>query len=99
LDKRRFRANIYVDLSSGEGFGEDGLVRRKLAIGPEVVVEVLKRNKRCKIVTLDPDTSDPNPEVMKRLAQGHETRAGIYAAVLVEGMVGVGDEISVVEKR
>jgi uncharacterized protein YcbX len=32
LDKRRFRANIYVDLASGEGFGEDGLVGRRLAI-------------------------------------------------------------------
>jgi uncharacterized protein len=76
---------------------KDGLVGRKLAIGSGVVVEALKRNKRCKINTLDPDTSVPNPEVMKRLAQNHDTRAGIYAAVLAEGMVGVGDEIRAVE--
>jgi len=97
LDKRRFRANIYGDLGSLEGFGEDGFVGRKLAIGPKVVVEVLKRNERCKIITLDPDTADANPEVIRRLAKDHETRAGIYAAVLVEGMVAAGDEIRLVD--
>src|SRR5271163_2254003 len=97
LDKRRFRANIYVDLSSGEGFGEDGFVGRKLAIGSEVIVEVLKRNKRCKIITLDPDTSDANPEVMRRVAHDHGSCAGIYAAVLREGMVSPGDEIRMKE--
>jgi len=97
LDKRRFRANIYVDLAVGDGFGEDEWVGRKLVVGSEVIVEILKRNKRCKMVTLDPDTSDPNPEVVKKLAEDHDTRAGIYAAVLVEGTVGVGDEICLVD--
>jgi uncharacterized protein YcbX len=94
LDKRRFRANLYVDLASGVGFAEDEWVGRRLAIGREVVVEVLKRNKRCKMITLDPDTAEANPEVMKRVAREHESCAGVYAAVLVEGMVAQGDSIS-----
>jgi hypothetical protein len=97
LDKRRFRANIYFDVESGRGFDEDDWVGRKLAIGAEVVVEILKRTKRCKLITLDPDTSEPNTTVMKRVALEHELRAGISAAVVIEGMINVGDEIRLVD--
>src|SRR5262249_29507864 len=34
IDKRRFRANIYLDLASDYGFAEDKFVGRKLRIGP-----------------------------------------------------------------
>src|SRR5205814_5538186 len=33
VDKRRFRANIYLDLASSEGFAEDEFVGRSLRIG------------------------------------------------------------------
>ncbi len=97
LDKRRFRANIYIDLTSGGGFTEDDWVGRKLRIGREVVVEILKKNKRCKLITLDPDSGEPNPVVMKRVARDHDSKTGIYAAALVEGMVAAGDEIWIEE--
>jgi uncharacterized protein YcbX len=97
LDKRRFRANLYVDLAEGDGFAEDGWVGRRLSIGKDVVVEVLKRNKRCKMITLDPETAEANPEVMKRVAREHESCAGIYARAVVEGMVAVGDGIRLVD--
>jgi uncharacterized protein len=93
LDQRLFRANVYVDLASGGGFAEDAWVGRKLGIGAVAVVEVLKRTKRCKLITLDPETSEPNPEIIKQVAKGHELRAGITAGVLVEGMIAVGNEI------
>lgn len=93
LDKRRFRANLYIDLLDGAGFAEDEWVGRRFQIGPRIVVEILKRNKRCKIITLDPETSEPNPEVMRLVAREHESCAGIYAAVLREGMVSAGNEI------
>jgi MOSC domain-containing protein YiiM len=64
-----------------------------LRIGSQVVLAVLERDPRCKIVTLDPDTTAANPEVIKRLARDHQTRAGIYAAVLAEGRVQQGDEV------
>ena len=96
LDKRLFRANVYVDLASAGGFAEDAWVGRKLAIGPLAVVEVIKRTKRCKLITLDPDSSEPNIEIMKKVAKEHEQRAGISAGVLVEGMIAVGNEIRLV---
>ncbi len=97
MDKRRFRANIYFDAGSAEGFAEDAWVGRKLGIGADVVIDILKRTKRCKLITLDPDTCEPNPMVMKRIAKDHEMRAGLSAGVLVEGLVGVGDEIRLLD--
>lgn len=93
LDKRRFRANIYLDLSSQGGFAEDKFVGHTLRIGDKVVLSILDRDPRCKMITLDPDTGERSPEVMKRVAQAYDGKAGIYAAVLVEGTLRPGDDV------
>ena len=93
MDKRRFRANVYVDLESGEGFSEDALVGRRLQIGPKAVIAVLERDPRCKMITLDPDTAEPSPGILRQVVQVHDGKAGLYGAVLVEGVVRTGDEI------
>jgi uncharacterized protein YcbX len=94
LDQRRFRANIYADLSSREGFAENALVGHTLRIGSKATVAILERDPRCKMITLDPDTAQQNPEVMRCLARRHEGQAGLYGAVLVEGTIRCGDEIA-----
>jgi MOSC domain-containing protein YiiM len=48
------------------------------------------------MITLDPNTAEPNPEIMKRVAREHDGKAGIYAAVLVEGTILPGDEVRLV---
>jgi MOSC domain-containing protein len=93
LDKRRFRANIYMDLASAGGFAEDAYVRRTLRIGPKVVVSVLERDPRCKMITIDPDTAQPNPKLLRKVNQAHDNKAGVYGAVLVEGIIRRGDVI------
>ncbi len=51
LDKRRFRANIYLNLAAGDGFYEDALVGRKLGIGADTMIMVLERDpKRMKLI-------------------------------------------------
>lgn len=97
VDKRRFRANIYLNLASGEGFAEDGLVGRKLRIGSRAAVMVLERDPRCKVISLDPDTGEHNPEVLRRVAVSHGAYAGVYCAVLVEGVLAEGDSIELVD--
>src|SRR5882762_6890844 len=97
VDKRRFRANVYLDLASDNGFGENELVGRSLKIGPKVVVRVLERDPRCAIITLDPDTSERTPAVLKKVAQAHEGTAGVYGAVIVEGMLHKGDAVELLE--
>ena len=93
LDKRRFRENLYVDLSSGESFGEDALVGRQLRIGPKLTIHILERDIRCRMISIDPDTLDENPAILRHVAKNHDGTAGVYAAVLVEGLVRPGDDI------
>jgi MOSC domain-containing protein len=97
LDKRRFRANVYFNLASGNGFAEDELVGRKLRIGSRAEIMVLERDPRCKIMSLDPDTSEHNPEVFRKVAQTHGACAGVYCAVLVEGILTKGDSIELLD--
>ena len=92
-DKRRFRANVYLDLGSAPGFAEDGFVGRKLRLGAQVVLAVVERDPRCKMITLDPDTAEPNPDLLRKITRDHEGKAGVYATVLVEGPLRPGDAI------
>ena len=97
LDKRRFRANLYVELESGRGFGEDEFLGRTLRIGAKTAIAVVSRDSRCKMITLDPDTAQANPEVMRRVARDRDGKVGVYGAVLVEGIIRQGDDIALVD--
>jgi uncharacterized protein len=97
LDKRRFRANVYLDLGTAQGFSENSLVGHKVRIGSKVIIAALERDPRCQMITLDPDTATPNPEVLRAVARGHDGTAGIYGAVLVEGIIRPGDAIEMLD--
>jgi uncharacterized protein YcbX len=45
------------------------------------------------IITLDPETGEKSPAVLKTVAQKHEGFAGVYAVVLVEGIIHRGDAV------
>ena len=92
-DPRRFRANIYVDLGANARFAENDFVGRSLRIGAEVVVKVIKRDTRCMMITLDPDTAEKTPALLKRVAQAHSGTAGVYGDVVREGMIRKGDTL------
>ena len=96
VDKRRFRANVYLDLASGIAFAEDQLVGQSLGIGSKVIVQVVARDTRCMMITLDPETAEKTPALLKAVAQAHQGMAGIYAAVLSEGMIRKGDPVEVI---
>ena len=96
VDKRRFRANVYVDLMSAEGFAENEFVGRSVRIGPKAIIAILERDSRCVIITLDPDTGEQTPVILKKVAQAHQGMAGVYGAVLVEGIVRKGDPVELI---
>ena len=97
VDKRRFRANVYLDLPSSEGFAEDELVGRSVRIGPKVVISILERDPRCMMITLDPETGAIAPALLKKVAQAHDGMAGVYGAVLVEGTLRKGDPVELLD--
>jgi uncharacterized protein len=97
IDKRRFRANVYVELTSDEGFAENQFVGKSLRIGRKAVVTILERDARCVMITLDPDTGEKTPAILKKVAQAHEGMAGVYGAVMVEGMLHKGDPVEMLD--
>jgi len=97
VDKRQFRANVYLDLPGVRAFGEDEFVGRSLRLGSKVVVSVVGRDGRCMMITLDPDTAEKAPAVLKAIAQAHEGKAGLYAAVVTEGIVRKGDAVELLD--
>jgi uncharacterized protein YcbX len=97
VDKRRFRANVYLDLTSSDGFAEDEFVGRSVRIGPKVIISILERDPRCMMIVLDPDTGEKAPALLKKVAQAHGGMAGVYGAVLVEGMLRKGDSVELLD--
>src|ERR1700720_392275 len=93
VDKRRFRANVYLDLTASDGFAENEFVGRSLRIGSKAIVAVLQRDARCMMITLSPDTAKKPPAILKQVARAHEKMAGVYGAVLVEGTIHKGDSV------
>jgi uncharacterized protein YcbX len=93
LDARRFRANLYVEWDDEKPFYEDELVGRVLQIGERCRVMLTERDPRCKIITVDPDTAETTPKILRHVSNAHQGATGVYGAVLLEGMVHVGDPI------
>ena len=42
---------------------------------------------------IDPDTAELNPRILRTVNQTHDNKAGVYGAVLVEGIIRRGDLI------
>lgn len=97
VDKRRFRANLFLDLTNSEGFAEDRFVGRSLRIGEKTTLAIVQRDSRCMLITVDPETGEKTPAVLRNVAQKHGTYAGIYAAVLAEGMIRRGDPVELLD--
>ncbi len=95
LGPRQFRENFYIKWDSEEPFFEDELVGKSLRIGDEVLLHVVKKNERCSMICLDPDTAQYDKRVLGTVAKQHETNAGVYAVVRQTGVVHRGDSIVV----
>ena len=61
------------------------------------MIAVFERDARCQMITLDPDTAAPDPEILRNVARGHEGTAGVYGAVLAEGLIRTGDAVEVLD--
>jgi MOSC domain-containing protein len=88
LDHRRFRANLYVDGLEPEE--ELRWLGRRIRAG-DAELEVTSRCERCKVITMDPDTTEAKPELLRLLVELHDERMGMYCRVVRPGRVAVGD--------
>jgi uncharacterized protein YcbX len=93
IDRRQFRANLFIEPESGNAFEEEQWPRGLLQIGDEVLVGVVQRDTRCMMININPDNGASDPRVLKTVAKSHQAQAGLYANVVRPGRVRVGDEI------
>ncbi len=93
IDHRQFRANFYVRWTDAKPYYEDELIGRRLKIGDTLETMVVKKDPRCVIINLDPETATPRIQVLKTVAKKHAGCVGVYLATLREGVVKKGDEI------
>jgi uncharacterized protein YcbX len=93
IDARQFRANFYVQWQEDRPYWEDELVGREIQIGETVAVQIVKKDGRCVMINLNPETAAATPEVLNIVAREHGGYVGVYGAVLREGIVRSGDPV------
>ncbi len=101
LDRRRFRANIVLETQDTEPFLEDAWVGGALVFGDgedRVVVSVTKRDERCMMINLDPDTAEQDGRAMKAVVRLNANHAGVYGTVVQPGTLHVGQAVSLVPR-
>jgi MOSC domain-containing protein len=54
---------------------------------------VVDRCERCKVITMDPDTTVATPELLRLLVERHDERLGMYCRVARPGRVSIGDSV------
>jgi uncharacterized protein YcbX len=95
-DVRRFRPNIAVRLTQSGPFQENEWVGGVLSFGDgnaAPAVTVTMRDARCSMISLDPDSARPAPEMLKAVVRANQNAAGIYAVVTRTGRLAVGQPI------
>ena len=94
LDPLRFRPNILVEAVDDAPFAEDSWVGCVLRLG-SARVRVDKRDSRCVVITIDPETGEKSPAVLRAVAQEREGCLGVYGSTGEPGHVAVGDLVSI----
>lgn len=92
---RRLRPNILIG-------GVDGLDEREwpgaeLHIG-ELVVRLDSLRTRCPMTTVDPDTLERDPEVLRDIGRRFRGRIALNATVAHPGTIAVGDRVTLVRR-
>ena len=96
LDRRRFRANLFLETDRTETFHEDEWVGGTLLFGgaePRPAVRVTMRDERCVMINLDPDTAKQDSHPQKTVVRLNDNNAGVYATVIRTGAIRVGDRV------
>jgi uncharacterized protein YcbX len=90
-DGRRLRPNIVIGGVPGlQEFDWPGSV---LEIG-EARIHLHSRRGRCPMTTVDPETLEVDPEVLKDIGRRFDGRLALNAEVMVPGVIAIGDPVA-----
>ena len=92
-DVRRLRPNIVI--AGVDGLAEFGWAGAELHIG-DAVIALDSRRGRCPMTTVDPDTLERDPDVLRDIGRRFGGRLALNAAVEAPGRIRVGDPVRLV---
>ena len=89
----RFRPNIVIAPVDDRPYVEDEWVGSVLQVG-DTTVRIDKRDTRCVILNVDPDSGRSDAPVLKAIPRSRRACAGVYASTVQPGLVRVGDPVT-----
>ncbi len=95
-DIRRLRPNILI--GGVEGLDETTWPGAELWIG-DAIVRLDSLRARCPMTTVDPDTLDRDPEVLRDIGRRFRGRLALNAEVVHAGTISVGDPVRVIRRQ
>ena len=93
VDYRRFRPNLLIAVKDHTPFMEDNWFGKRMKIGKEVEIELKRHCERCMIITVNPETAERDPSLLKTVVKERNNHFGVYASVIQTGEIRVGDEV------
>jgi uncharacterized protein YcbX len=92
-DVRRLRPNIVI--GGAEGLAERSWPGGQLHIG-DAIVRLDSPRRRCQMTTVDPDTLQTDPEVLRDIVRRFGGQLALNADVVRAGTIRVGDPVKLV---
>lgn len=92
IDARRFRPNLVIEVPGADAI-EQSWIGRRLRVG-EVELRVSGTTERCGMTAFAQSELPKAPEVLRHITQCAELKFGVYAQVLVPGIVRLDDPVS-----
>jgi hypothetical protein len=86
------RPNVLVEATGDAAYPEDAWVGAALRIGG-LEMRVDKRDQRCVVITIDPDTTERNPAILRAIAVDREACFGVYGSTVGPSRVAIGDPV------
>jgi uncharacterized protein len=95
-DVRRLRPNLLI--GGVDGLSECEWPGAALHIGGVVVVRLDSLRTRCPMTTVDPDTLERNPDVLRDIGRRFSGRLALNADVARPGTIAIGDPVTLITK-
>lgn len=93
IDARRFRPNLVIDVP-GTGLVEQAWLGKRLYVGKEVELEVYATTERCGMVAFAQSELPEEPGILRHISQQSGLKFGVYARVVVPGIVHFHDSVA-----
>ena len=95
-DVRRLRPNILI--GRVVGLSEREWPGAELHIG-RLIVRLDSLRARCPMTTVDPDTLERDPDVLRDIGRRFGGRLALNADVVHPGTIAIGDPVTLIAKR